>query len=72
MFENSNIPLQKWFIAIYIISSHKKGISSCQLAKDPDITQKTAWFIENRIKMAMSTGTFEGIMLGLLKLMKHT
>src|SRR5258706_14001665 len=34
VFENSNVPLSKWFLAIYLIGSHKKGISSYQVAKD--------------------------------------
>ncbi|NDW09399.1 IS1595 family transposase [Dysgonomonas sp. 520] len=50
MFEGSNIPLKKWFYAIYLFLSHKKGISSVQLAKDAGITQKTAWFMLNRIR----------------------
>lgn len=50
IFENSKIPLNKWFWAIYITTSHKKGISSCQLARDIDVTQKTAWFILHRIR----------------------
>lgn len=48
--ENSNIPLNTWFAAIYIATSHKKGISSCQLAKDLGITQKSAWFMLHRIR----------------------
>lgn len=50
IFENSKIPLSKWFVAIYLCTSHKKGVSSCQLAKDIDVTQKTAWFILHRIR----------------------
>lgn len=50
MFESSNISLQTWFLAIYLIASHKKGISSCQLAKDLNVTQKTGWFILHRIR----------------------
>jgi hypothetical protein len=42
MFAKSKLPLQKWFLAFYLFSSHKKGISSCQLAKDIGITQKSA------------------------------
>lgn len=34
MFEGSNLPLKKWFYAIYLFLSHKRGISSCQLARD--------------------------------------
>ena len=50
MFENSNISLQTWFMAIYLIASHKKGISSCQIAKDLNVTQKTGWFLLQRIR----------------------
>lgn len=50
MFEGSHIPLRKWFYAIYIFLSHKKGISSTQLAKDIGVTQKTAWFMLERIR----------------------
>ena len=39
IFENIKIPLSKWFVSIYIATSHKKGISSCQLAKDIGCTQ---------------------------------
>lgn len=59
IFEHSPIPLQKWFAAIYVISSHKKGISSCQLAKDLGITQKTAWFMEQRIRFALKIKSFD-------------
>lgn len=50
IFENSKIPLQKWFIAIWLITSHKKGISSLQLSKDINVTQKTGWFMLQRIR----------------------
>lgn len=50
LFDNTKIELQKWFLAIYIATSHKKGISSLQLAKDIDVTQKTAWFMLQRIR----------------------
>lgn len=50
MFESSHIPLRKWFLAIYIFASHKKGISSVQLSKDINVTQKTAWFMLSRIR----------------------
>lgn len=52
MFEGSHISLRKWFIAMYIFSSHKKGISSHQLANDLGITQKSAWFMLGRIRLA--------------------
>lgn len=50
LFDNTKIELRKWFLAIYIVTSHKKGISSMQLAKDIDVTQKTAWFMLQRIR----------------------
>jgi len=50
MFEGSHIPLKKWFLALYLFLSHKKGISSMQLHKDIHVTQKTAWFMLNRIR----------------------
>lgn len=50
IFHASNIPLTTWFPAMYIILSHKKGISSIQLAKDLGVTQKTAWFMLHRIR----------------------
>ena len=52
MFEGSHIPLRKWFIAIYIFSLYKKGVSSHQLASDLGITQKSAWFMLSRIRQA--------------------
>ena len=59
IFENSNIPLQKWFLALYIFSSHKKGISSHQLAKDIDVTQKSAWFMLHRLRYAFDHPNFK-------------
>ena len=54
--EDSNIGLSTWFGAIYLISSHKKGISSIQLGKDLGIAQKTAWFLLHRIRESMKGG----------------
>ena len=50
IFENTKISLTKWFLAMYLIYSHKKGISSHQLAMDIEVTQKTAWFILQKIR----------------------
>lgn len=50
LFDNTKIELRKWFLAIYVATSHKKGISSIQLSKDIDVTQKTAWFMLQRIR----------------------
>lgn len=50
LFDNTKIELQTWFVAIYLLTGHKKGISSLQLAKDLNVTQKTAWFMAQRIR----------------------
>ncbi len=50
--EASKLPTIKWFIALYLVL-HKKGVSSVQLGKDIGVTQKTAWFILQRIRLAM-------------------
>lgn len=50
IYENSKIPLRKWFAAIYLCTSSKKGISSLQLSRQIGITQKAAWFVLHRIR----------------------
>lgn len=50
IYENSKVGLRTWFAAIYLCTAHKKGISSCQLARDLGITQKTAWFVLHRVR----------------------
>jgi len=59
MMEESRLPLQKWFLAIYIMTTARKGISSVQFAKELGVTQKTAWYLEHRIREACVTGAFE-------------
>lgn len=50
IFENSALSLRKWFMAMWMITTHKKGIASTQLAEQLDVTQKTAWFMSMRIR----------------------
>ncbi len=50
IYENTKIPLRTWFAAMYLITAHKKGISSHQLGRDLRITQRTAWFVLHRIR----------------------
>lgn len=50
LFDNTKLPLRKWFIAIWLITSHKKWISSLQLSRDLDITQKSARHMLHRIR----------------------
>ncbi|HEV2692956.1 MAG TPA: IS1595 family transposase [Verrucomicrobiae bacterium] len=52
LFGESKLPLRKWFIAIYLLSTTSKGMSSVQLAKHVGVTQKTAWFMAHRIRAA--------------------
>lgn len=59
IFEDSKIPLRKWFAALYLIVSHRKGVSSYQLARDLKLTQKTAWFLGHRIRHALKQGSFD-------------
>lgn len=49
-FEATKIPLVKWFLAMYISTAHKKGISSHQLGRDIGVSQKCAWFMLQRIR----------------------
>jgi hypothetical protein len=50
LFDNTKVELQTWFIAIFLVTAHKKGISSLQLGRDLNVTQKTAWFMLQRIR----------------------
>ena len=57
IFENTKIPMRKWFIAIYLFSLHKKGISSHQLSRDLSITQvKQEDFNKILLKLANKKG----------------
>lgn len=59
IFEDSPIPLDKWLTGIWLIANAKNGISSHEIARSLGITQKSAWFLLHRIRLAMQTGTFE-------------
>lgn len=50
VYENTKIPLRIWFVGIYLLTSGKKGISSLQASRQLGITQKTAWFLNHRIR----------------------
>jgi transposase-like protein len=58
IFEDSPLGLDKWFVAVWCIANAKNGISSYEVARSLGVTQKTAWFMMHRIRMAMRTGTF--------------
>lgn len=59
IFEDSPLGLDKWFVAVWCIANAKNGISSCELARALEVTQKTAWFMLHRVRLAMKTGTFK-------------
>ncbi len=59
IFEDSPIALEKWLPAAWLIINCKNGISSYELARDLKVTQKSAWFMLHRIRLAMQSGTFE-------------
>ncbi len=52
IFERSHIPLHKWLYAMYLLVTARKGISSLQLAKEIGVTQKSAWFMLQRLREA--------------------
>lgn len=52
VFERSKVPLHKWLYAMYLLVTARKGISSMQLAKQIGVTQKTAWFMLQRLREA--------------------
>ena len=54
IFEKTKIPLQKWFLAISLMVNAKKSLSSPQLARDLDMNQKSAWYMQQRIRAAMA------------------
>jgi transposase-like protein len=54
IFDDTRLPLQKWFLAITLILNAKKGISSRQLARDLGVTKDTAWSMQMRIRNAMT------------------
>lgn len=59
IFHKTFIPLPKWFTAIYLMCSSKKGISANQIARDLDLPYKTAWSMCHRIRQAMANTDFE-------------
>ena len=57
IFERSHVPLHKWIYAIYILMTARKGVSSLQLGKELGVTQKTAWFVLQRLREACGNDT---------------
>lgn len=59
IFEDSGLGFDKWLPAIWLIANSKNGISSHELGRALGVTQKSAWFMNHRIRMAMASGTFQ-------------
>lgn len=57
IFERSKVPLSKWWLAVHLLASSKKGMSAHQLHRMLGVTYPTAWFIEHRIRAAMADGS---------------
>ena len=58
IFEDSPLKLEKWLAAVWLIANAKNGVSSYEVHRAIGVTQKTAWFMLQRIRLAMQTGTF--------------
>jgi transposase-like protein len=70
IFEESRLPLKKWFFAIFLLNSLKNGISSIQLAKYLGITQKSAWFMLQRIRYGVEHDAFKQPLHGVAEMDK--
>ncbi len=67
IFEKTKIPLQKWFLGIALIVNAKKSLSSCQLARDLDMKQKSAWYMQQRIRTEMASKQGEVLLQGIVE-----
>jgi transposase-like protein len=56
IFEDSPLGLNKWLPALWLVVNCKNGISSCELARDLGVTQKTAWFMAHRLRFSLTDG----------------
>jgi transposase-like protein len=59
IFEDSPLPLEKWLPAVWLIANAKNGISSYEVGRSIGVSQKSAWFMLHRIRLAMQAGSFE-------------
>lgn len=67
IYENSNIPLQKWFTTFYLISLSKKGISSIELSKTIGVTQKSAWYLLHKIRYMKKKHASSNLLSGIVE-----
>jgi transposase-like protein len=59
IFEDSPLGLDKWLAALWLVVNCKNGVSSCEIARDLGITQKSAWFMAHRLRLALHHGSFD-------------
>jgi transposase-like protein len=59
IFEDSPIPLSKWLPAMWMLVNCKNGVSSYEIARDLGVTQKTAWFMMHRLRLAIHAKSFD-------------
>jgi transposase-like protein len=59
VFEDSPLGLDKWLAALWLLVNCKNGVSSCEIARDLGITQKSAWFMAHRLRFALHHGSFD-------------
>lgn len=59
IFEDSPISIDKWMVAVWLVVNCKNGISSYEMARDLGVTQKSAWHMTHRIRLALQAGSFE-------------
>jgi transposase-like protein len=59
VFEDSPIPLDKWLTAVWLVVNCKNGVSSWEIHRSVGVTQKTAWFMLHRIRLALKAGNWE-------------
>ena len=64
IFEDSPLGMDKWLPAVWLIANCKNGVSSHELGRSLGVTQKSAWHMLHRIRLAMQSGTFEKFMNG--------
>lgn len=64
IFEDSPLPLEKWFCALWMLTNAKNGISSYEVHRSLKVTQKTAWFMLHRLRLALQKGSIDRKLMG--------
>lgn len=67
IFENTKVPLRVWFGAIWLMTNHAEGIASTTLARALKVTQKSAWLMMNRLRLAARTLSFNSANIGAIQ-----